>query len=369
MLVPITPPPMTTTEARGGSDGIAADASDVAARGCAKMRRVTRALEALAIHHLDDEAGVRRIGAADPAALAPPVRERLDAYLDRLLDQRNELDSRSAPAWWRDGQPAIFERLAECALGDFADVAAAAAERLADDGSARGGLLLFVRGMADGEDFLACMKVELTPLEDVRWEPGAVDAAEALHEIVIPHVLPRARGLQKAAVLPGPDDAPLWVVDDQTPGAAQYWMRFLGAQARPNPKERLKRVAALASDVLRKDFQNADDEPIARAVAAAASSPTAVLPDRFLTTVAEHAGVSADDVLRRAGDRDPVVVTDRYAISPQAAREARTTYDLGDEVKLTGPRRLLEQRARKRVIDGRTYLQVLVTIEPRVRHS
>jgi hypothetical protein len=148
-----------------------------------------------------------------------------------------------------------------------------------------------------------------------------------------------------------------------------YWMRFLGAQARPNPKERLRRVASVAHDVLRNDFATVGDEPIARAVAAAAASPVAILPDRFLANVAAEAGVSGEDVVRRAADRDPAVVTDRYSISPVAARSARTTYDLGDEVRLTGPRRLLEQRARKRVVDGRTYMQILVTIEPRVRHS
>ena len=329
-----------------------------------------RALEAFALHHLADEhPRVREIGAADPSQLDEPVRRRLDAYLSRVLDERNELDARAAPAWWRDGPPAIFERLQTCALEDFGAEAAVAAERLADDGSARGGLLLFVRGFDDGEDFVACMKVELAPLEDVRWDPDGADPATALASIVVPHVLPRARGLQKAVVIPGPDDAPLWVVDDQTPGRAMYWMRFLGAQARPNPKERLRRVADVASEVLRKDFAHGDDEPIARALAAAAASPGAVRPDRFLETVAREAGVEPADVVRRAADRDPAVVTDRYEISPAAARQARTTYDLGDDVKLVGPRRLLEQRARKRVVDGRTYLQVLVTIEPRVRHS
>jgi hypothetical protein len=328
--------------------------------------------EIVALHNLvvGESTTFQVIGATDPSVMHPRAQERLSEYHDNVVD-RQEFNGDAVRAWWDGrGAPPVMDQLLRCPVGDFPARTEDAMRRLVEGtrGNAKPGLVAFTRFRDNGTPRLACFKLELAKLEEVQWQAGQ-PAASALVPIDVADLLPHAKQLQKAAVYPGPGTAEVWVVDDQLTSPADYWMRFLGARANPGEKQRLQQVITATRRTL-VELEVADPEPaIARAVALVREREEAVLPADFAQHAAQAAGVSAQTVIERTTSRDPVVMDRGFSVTPLAARQTRTTYDLGDGIKLTGPRGVIEDRVEHVPEDGRQYLKILITDGPHISHS
>jgi hypothetical protein len=329
--------------------------------------------EVIALHRLvvGSETTVQQIGATDPAAMDDRAQERLSEYHANVLD-RQELDGRAVRAWW-DGQgaPTVLNRLLTCAVEDFGTQTGDAMQRLAQEakGNAKSGLVVFTRLRDAGKASLSCFKLELEKLEEVQFHVGK-PAKEALKAVDVGNLLPRAKQLQKAAIYPGIEPIEVWVVDDQLASPADYWMRFLGARAQPGEKQRLRQVIEATRRTLVDDLQVDDPErAIARAVALVRKRDEVVLPSDFVREAAKAANASAQAAVDRTAVRDPTVMDPQFSVTPLAARQTRTTYDLGGDVKVTGPRGIVEDRVTEVTENGRRYMKIVVDDGPHISYS
>jgi|GEM_PF-7051099 hypothetical protein len=331
--------------------------------------------EIVALHRLvvGQNTTVDRIGATEPSAIDARARERLLDYHTNVLD-RQEFDGSAVRAWWRNQGPGqALDDLLTCPATEFGDRTFHAMQQLAQEakGNAKSGLVVFTRVRDGARASLACFKLELESLEEVgfRWQAGQ-PAEKALVPIDVADLLPHAKQLQKAAIYPGPGTIEVWVVDDQLATPADYWMRFLGARANPGEKRRLAEVIALTEHTLTKDFGIADPAPvIAQAVAMARERDQAVRPADFAREAAEAAGLASQMFIERASDREPATMDPQFSVTPLAARQTRTTYDLGGGVKLTGPRGVVEARVEVVPENGARYLKVRIADGPHISHS
>lgn len=330
--------------------------------------------EIIALHNLvvAGNTAVQAIGAARPSAMVDRARERLLEYHTNVLD-RQEFDGGAVRAWWDGhGPPGALDALLTCPVGEFAARTEQAMRRLAQEakGNAKSGLVAFTRVRDNGTPSLACFKLDLAKLEEVQFQWHAGQTVEnALVEIDLDELLPHPKQLQKAAIYPGPKAVQVWVVDDQLATPADYWMRFLGARAIPGEKQRLRQVIAAIEPTL-KGMHVANPKPaIARAVAVARQRDEAMLPEDFAREAAEAADVSPEAVVDKTSDQSPQVMEPDFSVTPLAARQTRTTYDLGGGVKLTGGRGVVEERVEEVSENGERYLRVLITDGPHISYS
>ena len=313
-------------------------------------------LEAVAMHEIARENGaqqarLREIGAMDLEALDERVREALAKYVGGL-ELRDETTGRAVAAWWDGGAPAELGGLRTAAPDDFGAAARAATQRLVDisPGQASDGLMLFVRARRDeAGPVVACLKLELEELHRMRFAgAGGGDPTAAIVPHDIDDLLPEAAKVLKAAMVPNPTGASdLRVVDDQLRDPASYWLRFLGAAPRPGEVDMTKSATAAVVSALTERTQWQPEQ--AAAVIAAelhelGTGADAIAPRRFVDAVATRAGVDEAGLWADAAAREPHLADPHYELTPGSARRLRTTYDLGEGIRLTGPTSALDQR-------------------------
>jgi hypothetical protein len=335
---------------------------------------VPPSLDLIALHGLRAaSSSVDRIGGVDAASLPEAVHERLLKYVTNV-EERSALSGRATPGWWRNGTaPTDLGSMLTCGSRRFERLSEQAMDRLAGTTppNAKDGLVVFLRTTDNGVTALTCCKLEVLTYSDIRWNRSSGTAATALTPIEIDDLLPQANKLQKAARLPGLGGADLWIVDEQIVSTADYWLAFFEATRLPGENQRLRVVAQQTDRILRDDFSIPDAEAqVTHAIAVTAHSPSATLPIDFARSAAVAAGLDPDPVIARLKRSLPDELGDpRYTITPRAAGDARTTWDLGDGVKLTGPRAVLEGRVAVVEEDDGTYLKVRATRSPTPSHS
>jgi hypothetical protein len=330
---------------------------------------MTFTLQAVATHELAFDRGtkqLRRIGALGLDGIDARVREALVGYLAGL-EERSETDGRAAAAWWSAGAPDEIAALRDCSLAEFEAVTGRAMQRLFDatPGSASEGLLLFIRALRDGGDpVLGCLKLTLEELHRMRFS-GAGDPARAIQPADLENVLPEPKQVLKAAMVPNPSGASdLRVVDDQLRDTANYWLRFLGAAPRPAEVD-MTRMTAVAVEAALAEEPGIDPEQAARLVAKrlheVGEGAVLVAPRDFVNAVATDASVDRQALWSSALARDAWLEDPHFALTPVAARRLRSTFDLGDGVRLSGPTHVLEPRVRRsRDVSGGWVLSIAV---------
>lgn len=330
--------------------------------------------EVYALHRLLIAKGgavsVEEIGAAISEELPDRNREIFAAFLENMV-QRDEALGKAQSAWWIDDTPDELSFLVECDVAEFDQGSREAMRRLrvSTPGTAVGGLVVFVRDQTDPPRLL-CLKLALSDLSIERFT-GALSPTTAISVEDIQGVLPKAKDLRKAALLPHPTGAAdLKVVDEQTQDAADYWLRFLGARVgvrEPDVGRLIARTtlpvleeagATNAARVLGKELQRV----------AAASKPEAVRT--FVKHLAEESGADASAVWKRVADTEPKLADSGVRISPAAAQRVTTEIVLHGGVKVTGLSTSLE--GRYNVIDNPEgdgwILQIFTAEYPEVNH-
>lgn len=306
-------------------------------------------LEAVALHRLvvNPPAKAQYIGAAKPDRLEAAAAQRLQAYIDNLA-ARSEGQGRAQAAWWKDGQPAEFERLLSCDVADYEAASRSALDRLVacTPPNAQSGVIVFVRGK-DGESrSLTCLKMLLAREKLARFQ-DAVAAERAIHVEDIDNILPEAKELKKAALMPHPSGpADLRVVDEQMDEPADYWMEFLGARARRKEPEIAKLTVTTAAVVLHE--RGLMDSDIGATIGASLDEAIAAgkeeKPRQFVRRVAEKANVPERDLWDRVAERQPKLAEPEARVSPPAAELLKTTITLEQGIKITGLSRHLDTR-------------------------
>jgi hypothetical protein len=332
-------------------------------------------LDLVALHGLraSSPSTVVKIGLADVSVMDDEVKARLTEYVENV-ESRSSLKGRATPGWWKDGAaPSDLDEMLTCAGDRFLALSNNAMDRLAHvtPATAMDGLVVFLRTHDAGNTAMTCCKLQLETYNDIQWNRGSGAASTALKPVALDNLLPQAKLLQKAARLPGIGTADIWLVDDQIPGTADYWVTFLGASRYPGEHQRLRNVIETIGASLQSDFAVDPDHAVTQAIAATAGSSTAVLPRDFVRSAASAAGVKPSALVKRleATALGPVLDDVRYALTPQAARDAITTWDLGGDVRLVGPRSELEGRVQKVQEPGGTFLKVRITQGPTVTHA
>lgn len=308
------------------------------------------ALEAFAVHRLRIDANgktVVPVGSAAPATLAADARERIERYVDDLHD-RDEAVDRAVSAWWSDGaSPAHIEATRSCAPADFNHATRRAVELLSD-GTPRdprsAGIVVFLRGHFGDGAALGIVKLPLLEIEHTRFHRRAGDAGHAISVDHVVDVLPDPADMNKAALLPNPGGAPLRVIDMQIAGdPAGYWLRFLGARARPRVPRMVQLVANALHDTLLLDFQRADALDL---VVGELPAPDRELSPRELCdNVAGRARIESGPLWEAAAARVPKLETTPHLAVPGAQPAARrVTVDLQGGVRVSGPADQLDRR-------------------------
>jgi hypothetical protein len=308
-------------------------------------------LETVALHRLvvDPPAKAQYIGAAQPDRLEAAAAQRLHAYIDNLAE-RSEGQGRAQAAWWKDGQPAELERLLSCHVADFEGASRSALDRLVTctPPNAQSGVIVFVRVKDREARSLTCLKMLLAREKLARFQ-DAVTAERAIHVEDIDNILPEAKELKKAALMPHPTGAAdLRVVDEQMDEPADYWMEFLGAHARRKEPEVAKLAVITATTLLQE--RGVADSDIAASIGA--SLDEAIIagkeekPRQFVKRVAEKADVPERDLWVQMSQQEPKLAEPEARVSPPAAELLKTTITLEHGIKVMGLSRHLDTRFR-----------------------
>lgn len=289
---------------------------------------------------------VEEIGAAAASELPERNREIFDAFLENMVE-RDEALGRAQSAWWVDGIPAELKALLESDTRHFDDRSREAMARLLNStpGTAVGGLVVFVRvRLEDHDPQLLCLKLKLSDVSLERFT-GALSATSAISVEDIKDVLPKAKDLKKAALIPHPDNAAdLKVVDEQAHDAADYWLRFLGARVGVKEPDAGRLVALTVLPALK-------EEGVANAPTimgnelkrvAAASKPEPVRS--IVKHLAEEAGVEPNKMWKKVIQREPKLRDAGFRVSPAAAQRVTTEIILEGGVRVTGLSTVLEGR-------------------------
>jgi hypothetical protein len=306
-------------------------------------------LEVVALHRLvvDPPAKAQYIGAAKPNRLEAAAAQRLQAYIDNLA-ARSEGQGRAQAAWWKDGQPAALERLLSCDVTDYEAASRSALDRLVEctPPNAQSGVIVFVRVKDGDARSLTCLKMLLAREKLARFQ-DAVTAERAIHVEDIDNILPEAKELKKAALMPHPSGpADLRVVDEQMDEPADYWMDFLGARARRKEPEIAKLTVTTAAAVLHdrgvadSDIGASIGESLDQAIAAGKEE----MPRQFVKRVAEKAHVPERDLWDQMSKRQPKLAEPEARVSPPAAELLKTTIVLEHGIKVIGLSRHLDSR-------------------------
>jgi hypothetical protein len=329
-------------------------------------------LDCFAVHNLLVRQGrVEPIGAAEPSQLAPRVRDRLLGYLEHVAD-RGPSTGRATAAVWDDGAaPAALSALRTCAPSAFGPTSLAAMDRLLSTAgrNAKDGLVVFVRATDETDvTSLACLKLDLGEIEGVRWAPGQ-PVPQALQDVAVANLLPEARRLQKAAVIPSPDGAgDLRVVDAQGRATAGYWQRFLGASPLASEPDALHVLVDVSERALADLDVGGAQQAVSRVVALAAKRTQTTTTARFLRDLAREAGVTPARLIAAVDARQADLAPD-VTVTAGDAQRLRTTYDLGDGMTLTGPRGVLEEHLTIFTDGSGRYVAIRVSAEPGVSHT
>ncbi|HLI56679.1 MAG TPA: hypothetical protein VKY26_06535 [Actinomycetota bacterium] len=216
---------------------------------------------------------------------------------------------------------------------------------------AKSGLVVFIRDAADdGNTTLLCLKMLLSQESFTRFLEAA-EAADAITVDDITNILPSPEELKKGALIPHPTGtADLRVVDEQMRDAAEYWMRFLGARARPREPELAKLVAGTVLEALVSITH--DEEGARSAVAAELGSVVQGVENLSVRDFVQAVGVRAEtDTLRLLNEveaRDQTLLQAETILTPIAARRVDTVIELDDGIKVRGPAWALDGRWRAR---------------------
>ncbi|MDQ3878299.1 MAG: hypothetical protein M3290_08135, partial [Actinomycetota bacterium] len=276
-------------------------------------------------------------------------------------------------AWWVDDIPVELKSLMECDVGDFDHYSREAMSRLhtSTPGSAAGGLVVFVRIREQMEAQLLCLKLKLSNLSLERFT-GALSATAAITVEDIKDVLPKAKDLKKAALIPHPVKvSDLKVVDEQAQDAADYWLRFLGARVGVKEPDVGKLVALTTLPVLQEEgVQNADalmGNELKRVAAATKSEPVRSM----VRHLAKEAGVEPNEVWKKVAEREPKLKDAGVSVSPAAAQRVITEIAVAGGVRVTGPSTSLD--GGYEIIDNPNadgwILQIFTSEYPKVTHQ
>jgi hypothetical protein len=333
--------------------------------------------EVYAIHRLivaeGGDVSVQEIGAAAAAKLPARNRQIFEAFLENMVE-REEALGRAQSAWWVEDIPGELKALIECDVEDFDSRSREAMARLrtSTPGSAVGGLVVFVRVPQEGAaPQLLCLKLKLSDLSLERFT-GALSAASAITVEDIKDVLPKAKHIKKAALIPHPAKASdLKVVDEQAEDAADYWLRFLGARVGVKEPDVGRLVALTALPVLEEQGIPNGSALVAkelRRVAAAAKPETVRSVVKHL---AEEAGAEPTDIWRKVVQREPKLRDAGVRMSPAAAQRVTTEITLEAGIRVSGLSTALE--GRYEIVDNPDadgwILQVFTSEYPIVTHK
>lgn len=303
--------------------------------------------EVYALHRLvvgkGGDVSVEEIGAAAATDLPARNREIFEAFLENMI-QRDEALGKAQSAWWIDKMPDELRALSDCSIADFDARSRDAMARLltSTPGSAAGGLVVFVREPEDEQNQLLCLKLALSDVSLERFT-GALSPASAITVEDIRGVLPKAKDLRKAALLPHPTGgADLKVVDEQVQDAADYWLRFLGARVGVKDPDVGRLVARTALPVLEEggfaDGARYLGKELKRVAAASKPEPVRT----FVRRLAEAAGAEPGDVWKKVSDREPKLRDSGVRVSPAAAQRVTTEIVLAGGIRVTGSSTALE---------------------------
>lgn len=317
------------------------------------------------------DVSVEEIGAAVASELPPRNREVFQAFLENMVE-RDEALGKAQSAWWIDGMPAELEALVECEVEDFDKRSREAMTRLltSTPGTATGGLVVFVSVDEDDNKQLLCLKLALSKVSLERFT-GALSPTSAISVEDIQDVLPKAKDLRKAALLPHPTGAAdLKVVDEQAKDAADYWLRFLGARVGVKEPDVGRLVALTALPVL--EEQGVADAPriLGRELrrVAAASKPESIRT--FVKHLAKEGGSDPTEAWRKVAEREPKLRDTGVRVSPAAAQRVTTEIVLDAGIRVSGLSTALE--GRYEIIDNPSgdgwILQIFTAEYPEVTH-
>jgi hypothetical protein len=306
-------------------------------------------LQAVAVHRLvvGPPAKAQYIGAAHPDQIEPAAAARLQSYIDNLVE-RSEGRGRAQAAWWKDGPPSELEQLLSCDVKDFEKNSRSALDRLVSctPPTAQSGVIVFVRDVVGETHTLTCLKMLLSREQLARFQ-DAVSADQAIHVEDIDNILPEAKELKKAALVPHPTGvADLRVVDEQMDAPANYWMDFLGAHARRKEPEVAKLAVVTASQVLRD--RGLEDSQVAASIGASLEEAIATgkeeEPQTFVKRVAEMVNVPGSELWSEVAQQQPRLTEPEARVTPPAAELVKTTITLEHDIKVSGPSRHLDTR-------------------------
>jgi hypothetical protein len=317
----------------------------------------------------DEEVHAKFGQAANLEALSQRAREVIDSFQTNV-QKRSEGQGKAQSAWWDNGQPpSEIAALLSCPAADFLENSKVPMNRLLSfvKKNAKSGVIVFVRLCELEQCSLLCLKMELVKVSvaHLNLDPAA---SSAITVEDINDALPKADTLKKAALIPHPDGAAdLRIVDDQLHEPADYWMKFLGARARPREPEIAKLAAVTLLTVASPSVPNAA-ALIAAELRQIEASEDSVSVRNFVHHVEVASNVTEGTFLQKMVQQEAELGSESAVVSPKAASLVQTVITLSGGVKITGSFAALEGRYEPKVAeDGNGWvLQISSATEPRV---
>jgi hypothetical protein len=335
-------------------------------------------LETMAVHRFiaGSPATAQYVGAAEASALEALALTRVQAYVDGM-HQRREGPGRAQAAWWAKECPEHIATLLSCDVKDFDTASRAALDALvaaAKGKNAQSGVILFVRSRNGDGASLLCLKMVLES-EQLALFQEAATADHAIHVEEIANKLPEATGLKKGALIPHPDgSADLRVLDEQLEDPADYWLEFLGANARAKEPDTMKLTVVAAAAALKK---HAVSEPVAakaisESLQATIDGGKPETPKTIVERIATKANVPPKEVWDEVRAQKPVLAEPTAAAGPDAAAGQKVTILLGPHITVSGLSIYLDGRYEWNPAPAGQegwVLEVKSDVEPRVRRT
>jgi hypothetical protein len=324
-------------------------------------------VERVALHLVDRELDGPRFAEQeiDLAAFTAPedveaLRDFFSGHLGKAWSARESRQTRAASFRQPSDMQGDYRKLDEDISGFFTR-SRHMAQRLYDASQgtrASAGLLmvLWFRKAGDERRFLGLFKMDPGTSDRItlrRDEEGDLLLDLAVRRIE--QVLPDPRdSVLKWAVVPHPTRLAFDVkVRDQEGGGdpAQYFMRFLGCEAKPSEREQLRDLLGLLPEYASKHHRDQDWEAGVRDVIQALEREAVITPEAVVQTIEE---MDVFDGFQKRVFRDEMArsqAKELYA-SPRVLRTTKIRYRLPSGITIEGPRAVMESLVRIVPLNG-----------------